>query len=212
MFWPGIYADLETVRVRCRECNVKQPSNAALPPRPLASPYYHFQMVANYCTIEAKAWLVLVDSFTGLVSVLFIHSEAKIIQEIFFTFGVAENITNYDRSQPRANEMETFLTRWGMDHRISSGYNPHSNRRSDTGVKTAKRPLMTGTKSYGCTDRDKASQALLQDRNTPIRDLNLSPAHLLFGLANRELFPVRPRHEKKLKMSANLIFKRKMST
>ena len=99
---------------------------------------------------------------------------------------MAENIANYDGSQLRANEMETFLTRWGMDHRISSDYNPHSNRRSEMSVKTAKIPLMTGTKSYGCPDWDKVSQALLQHRNTPIRDLNLSLAKLLFGQATQE--------------------------
>ena len=94
------------------------------------------------------------------------------MREIFSTFGVAENIATDDRSQFRANEMETFLTRWGVDHRISSDYSPHSNLRSEMGVKTAKIPLMTGTKSYGCPDWDKVSQ---------VRDLNLSPAHLLFG-------------------------------
>ena len=88
----------------------------------------------------------------------FIHRKATtkqqitIMREIFFTFGVEENIANYNGSQLRANEMETFLTRWEMDHRISSDYNPHSNRRSKMGVKTAKRPLMTGTKSFGCPD------------------------------------------------------------
>ena len=58
VFWPGIYAALE--------CNVKQPSQAALPPRPLASPDYPFQMIeADYCTIKAKMWLVQADRFTG---------------------------------------------------------------------------------------------------------------------------------------------------
>ena len=66
VFWPGIYADLEAVRARCGECNVKQPSQAALPPRPLASPDYPFQMIeADYCTIKAKMWLVQADRFTG---------------------------------------------------------------------------------------------------------------------------------------------------
>ena len=128
----------------------------------------------------------------------FIHRKATakqqitIMREIFSTFGVAENIATDDRSQFRANEMETFLTRWGVDHRISSDYNPHSNLRSEMGVKTAKIPLMTGTKSYGCPDWDKVSQALLQHRKTPVRDLNLSPAHLLFGRGFRDLLPVRP--------------------
>ena len=62
------------------------------------------------------------------------------MREMFSTFGVEENIATDDGSQFRANEMETFLTRWEVDHRISSDYNPHSNLRSDTSVKTAKYP------------------------------------------------------------------------
>ena len=54
VFWPGIYANLEAVRAGCGECNVKQPSQAALPPKPLASPDYPFQqIVADYCSIKA---------------------------------------------------------------------------------------------------------------------------------------------------------------
>jgi hypothetical protein len=42
VFWPGIFNNLEVIRARCRECNVKAPSQAALPPRQLASPEYPF--------------------------------------------------------------------------------------------------------------------------------------------------------------------------
>ena len=58
------------------ECNVKQPCQAALPPRQLASPDFPFKMiVADYCIIEDKRWLVLADKFTGWVSVFFFHRE-----------------------------------------------------------------------------------------------------------------------------------------
>ena len=51
VFWPGITKDLEEVRARCRECNFKQPSQAALPPKPMTSPEYPFQyIIADYCT------------------------------------------------------------------------------------------------------------------------------------------------------------------
>ena len=76
----------------------------------------------------------------------FFHREATakqritILQEMFSTFNVAENIATDDRSQFRANEIETFLSRWGVDHRIKSDYNPPSNLMSDTGVKTANYP------------------------------------------------------------------------
>ena len=106
--------------------------------------------------------------------------------------GDVLHISTDDGSQFRANEMENFLTRWGVEHRNSSNYNPHSNLRAETGAKTAKRLLMTSTKSDGSPDWDKVSQALLRHRNTPIRDLNLSPAQLPLGRAIRDLLPVRP--------------------
>ena len=62
------------------------------------------------------------------------------------------------------------------------------------GAKTAKRLLMTSTKSDGSPDWDKVSQARLRKRNRtkPNRDLNLFPAQLLFGYAIRDLLTVRP--------------------
>ena len=69
--------------------------------------------------------------------------------------------------------MEDFVARWGVDHRISADYNPHSNLRAETGVKTAKRTLMTSTHSDGSPGW-ASEQSLLQHRNTSVRDHNLS--------------------------------------
>ena len=73
-----------------------------------------------------------------------------ILRKMLSTFGVAENIATDDGSQFWANEMEMLLTRWEVSCRISSDYRPHLNLRAETGVKTTKRLLMTGTKSDGC--------------------------------------------------------------
>ena len=39
VFSPGIYNDLEVMRANCKECNVKAPSQEAIPPKPMASPH-----------------------------------------------------------------------------------------------------------------------------------------------------------------------------
>ena len=142
-------------------------------------------IVADYCTIKAKTWLVLADRFNRWVSVFYFPREAtakqliKILRKIFSTFDVAESIATDEGSRFIANEMENLLTRWGVKHRISSD--------SETGPK---RLLMTTTKSDGSPDWDNVSQALQGHRNTPIRDLNLSPARsfssvLLSGICSR---------------------------
>ena len=118
-------------------------------------------IVADYCTIKAKTWLVLADRFTGWVTIFFFPREAKakqlitILWEMFSTCGVWENVVTDGKSQFRA--MEIFLTRLGVEHRISSDYSPLSNLRTET----TKRPLMTTTKSDGSANWDKVSQALL---------------------------------------------------
>ena len=68
VFWPNINRDLEEIGARCSDCNVKAPSHEAIPPKPLESPDYPFQyVVADYCSIKAKTWLIFVKRFTGWV-------------------------------------------------------------------------------------------------------------------------------------------------
>ena len=87
--------------------------------------------------------------------------------------------------------VQEFLNRWGVEHSISADYNPHANLRAESSVKTAKRMLMSSTRSDGSPDWDHLSRALLQHRNTPIKGLGLSPAQLLFGRSIKDLLPVR---------------------
>ena len=43
VFWPNITRDLEEIRARCSEYNMKASSQAAIHPKPLVSPDYAFQ-------------------------------------------------------------------------------------------------------------------------------------------------------------------------
>ena len=81
-------------------------------------------IVADYCTIKAKTGLVLANRFTEWVSVFFFHKKATAMQlitilwEKFSTFGVAENIATDYGSQCRTNEINMFLARWEISHKI----------------------------------------------------------------------------------------------
>ena len=200
VYWPGLYKELEGRRNRCEACDKTAPSQSAMPPLPIQSPEYPFQMlVADYCTIKGKSWLIMADRFTGWVSVYYFCKEAtaqdliEILKIYFTTFGVAEHISSDDGSQFRSRIFANFLQRWGVDiHRVSSDYFPHSNLRAETAVKTAKRLLMTNTKSDGSPIWDRVSRALMAHRNTPVNDINFSPAQLLFGRPIRDFLPIRP--------------------
>ena len=64
--------------------------------------------------------------------------------------------------------------------------------RAETAVKTAKRLLTDNTRSDGSPDWDKIMRAVMQHRNTPLNDINLSPAQILFGRPMRDFLPVKP--------------------
>ena len=200
VFWPGIYGSLELVRNSCSYCNKNAPTQQRLPPRPLQLPDYPFQMiVADYCDIKGKSWLIVADRFTGWLSAYYFPKEAitgeliKLMKNHFSTFGVPENFTSDNGPQFRSKVFNDFLKQWGVnEHRISSDYFPHSNLRAESAVKTCKRMITANTTKEGSPIWDKILQAMMTHRNTPVNDLNFSPAQLLFGRPIRDFLPIKP--------------------
>ena len=66
---------------------------------------------------------------------------------------------------------------------------PQSNGRAEVGVKTAKRILLDNLNKDGSLDNDKVVAALLQYKNTPLPDIELSPAQILFHRELRDSVP-----------------------
>ena len=79
---------------------------------------------------------------------------------------------------------------------MSSAYYPLSSGRAEAAVKTAKRILMDNTGPMGTLNTDKVSVALLQYHNTPLREVNKSPAQLATGRQLRDGVPAEKQHYK----------------
>ena len=88
-----------------------------------------------------------------------------------------------------SHDGQSFLRAWGVHHRVSSAYYPQSNGRAELAVKVAKRILLENVGPRGDINNDKVACALLQYRNTPIKDIGLSPAQLLYGRTLRDYIP-----------------------
>ena len=91
-----------------------------------------------------------------------------------------------------SEDVQGCLTRWGVKHRLSSAYFPHSNSRAELAVKAGKRLLRDNVSRYGSLATDKVMRALMQYRNTPLTDLRLSPAQIVFNRQLRDFLPVLP--------------------
>ena len=81
------------------------------------------------------------------------------------------------------------MTAYGIQHRIISVGNPHTNSRAELGVMTVKRMLRDNVGADGSLDRAGISRALFQLCNTPDRDTKLFPANALFGRELRDFLP-----------------------
>ena len=170
-----------------------------MPPLPLASPDFPFQMVVgDYFTVKSKTWLVVADQFTGWLSLFYFPREAsatdliRILKDYFTRFGIAEQFASDSGPQFTSSLFQNFLKSWGIEHRTSSSYFPKSNLRAESAVKSAKRIVLDNTKSDGSPDLDKVARALMQHRNTPDSEYGISPAQLVFGRPIRDFLPVRP--------------------
>ena len=203
VWWPGITRDIESLRLQCGDCDVNAPSLPAAPPTQLDHPTYPFEHVcADYFFYLGHMYLVLVDRYSNWPSVFFPKNGnsivlVEILREYFATFGCPKVISTDQGSSFMSFEVEEFLQRWEVHHRVSSAYYPHSNLRAETAVKTVKRIIMGNVSADGSLDNDDFVAALLQYRNTPDRDLKLSPAQILFARELRDAVPV---HGSRLKL------------
>ena len=93
-----------------------------------------------------------------------------------------------------------FLKRWGVTHTLSSAYFPQSNGRAEVAVRITKRLLEDHVGPDGSLDSDGLVVALLQLRNTPDRESNLSAAEVLFG---RQLSDAMPTLDKSVSLFEN---------
>ena len=89
-----------------------------------------------------------------------------------------------------SSTVRDFFRRWKVEVRQSSAYYPKSNGRAEAAVRSAKAILRGNTSPGGGIDTDKVVLALLQYHNTPLRDGDRSPAHLLMGRQLRGGVPV----------------------
>lgn len=198
VWWPGWSDDVKRVREGCVSCTRSAPSQPALPPVSPPSPEYPFQMVSSdYFAHGGHTYLVLVDRYSGWPVVRRCREETAVelvtaLRDYFGVYGTPEEIATDGASVYVSATVQRFLEAWSVRHRVSSAYNPHSNLRAETAVKTIKRLIRDNTGVRGSLDTDKMTMALLAYRNTPDRDTLRSPAQVLFARQLRDAVPVEP--------------------
>ena len=203
VYWPGIDGDLAHCRSSCTPCNTNAPSQPAETLIMTPPPEYPFQKTAaDICHIKGTNYMVYADRLTGWIEIAHLQGDttsSKLIRffRTYFTrYGAPMEISIDGGTNLNSEEMRKFFESWGVSTRISSAYFAQSNGRAEAAVKTAKRVLMDNTGPGGTLNTDKVAVALLQYYNTPLRDVNKSPAQLATGRQLRDGIPTDVRHYK----------------
>ena len=196
VYWPGMEGDLQYQRNQCEACNVHAPS---LPEEELAlspPPDYPFQRtVVDMFQLNGYMYMAYADRLTGWLEIAhFPHGTTsqrlmKVLRTYFTRWGAPEEISTDGGTNLVSDEMSSFFKRWAVKVRLSSAQYPQSNGRAEAAVKTAKRIIRSNTGEGGTLDCDRASLAILEYLNTPIRIVNKSPAQLTIGRQLRDGVP-----------------------
>ena len=197
LFWPGMLQDIKTTRDQCRTCDIHSPSQPSLPPVQPEVPSYPFQHIcSDYFNLYGKEFCVVVDRLGGWYDIYHAAGGTMnlvgIFTKIFQDMGVAESLTTDGGTTYVSTQFRSFLREYGVHHRVSSVGFPHGNTRSEVAVKSAKRLLRSNITDRGDLNTVGITRALLEYRNTPDRDIGLSPAELLCGRQLKDFLPDKP--------------------
>ena len=202
VYWPGMDAQMRGFKDACADCLENSPSQQAEPLVLTPSPEWPFQKICmDYFELNGHAYLSIVDRFSGWLCIYHFRaggttsqSLISICRDIFIAYGAPDEISSDGGPQLTANKFNDFLVSWDVEHRTSSVSYPQSNGRAELGVKTAKRIIHNNVSPNGSLDNDQAARAILQYRNTPLTDINLSPAQILLHRQLRDSIPENPSH------------------
>jgi histone H3/H4 len=202
VYWPGMDAQMRNFKDSCADCLENSPSQKAEPLMLTPSPEWPFQQIcADYFELMNRSYLSIVDRFSAWLCIYHMKSGEltsqaliSICRDLFIQYGVAEEISSDGGPQFTAKVFQDFLTAWNVKHRLSSVGYPQSNGRAEAAVKAAKRIIHNNVSPSGSLDNDKVACAILQYRNTPLPDINLSPAQILFHRQLKDGVPAVPSH------------------
>ena len=198
VFWPGMTQDIHNIRDSCAHCNRNAPSQAATSPLPSHPPTRPFKKIfADYFDYAGRHFLIVGDRLSGWsdvfgtpagITVTGANALVRLLRSYFATFGVPEEIFSDGGPEFTAFVTQDFMRKWVIKHRVSSAYFPQSNGRAEVAVKAAKRLFISNISPNGDLNNDSFLRALLQLRNTPDPDCDLSPAEIVFGHPLRDAF------------------------
>ncbi|KAG1669986.1 hypothetical protein GQR58_017176 [Nymphon striatum] len=192
LFWINMPKDIKTKVENCHICqrhrNYQQKETLIqeeIPDRPwqkLATDVFYY---SNH------KYLVVADYYSKFFEMSKIpdvtsHTVIDRLKSHFACHGIPEILKSDNGPEYSSFEFKTFVNKYNIKHITSSPRYPQSNGFAERTVQTAKNLLKKAKE-----DKQDVEISLLELRNTPLKDLGLSPAEILMGRKTRSWLPIK---------------------
>ena len=149
-------------------------------------------MATDLFIFNGENYVVIVDYYSNFLEVERLKSTTSnaVIQSlkaVFARHGIPDIVMSDNGPQYSSDEFRKFALAWEFKHITTSPRYPSSNGKAESAVKICKTLLKKSQVS-----KSDLYLALLDHRNTPTEQTNLSPAQRLFGRQTRTLLTLSP--------------------
>ncbi|UYV79312.1 hypothetical protein LAZ67_17002102 [Cordylochernes scorpioides] len=184
IFWPGMNQSIKETVEKCKACLAYQPNQTKEPFMCHETPILPWNKIGmDIFSVETTQYLITVDYYSS-----------------FWELDILEHTTSesiiecYNGPQFISREFQKFLKTWKVVQITSSPYHSQSNGKAESAVKSAKM-LVKKAKH----EQEDLWLAILEWRNTPLKDLGFSPNQALISRRTQTLIPI---HKNLLKPKA----------
>lgn len=209
VYWPGLSRDIEDMIERCSICQRFSSNQKRDTLKPYEIPELAFGKVGmDVGTHEGKDILVIIDYYSKYIEAIPLVRKTdgamfKKLEVVFSIYGIPKMIFA-DNMPFQSFEFKRLAKELDIVVTTSSPLYPKSNGLSEKAVQIVKRMLIK-------SGFNGLWLSLLEYRNTPLSDLEISPTQLIFGKKTRSILP-EPKSQFNVKVVPNLNnnFKRKV--
>lgn len=191
LYWPNLNRDIENLVLSCQICEKYRFANGKEPllSHEKANRPWQF-LYSDILEYGGQNYLVVSDAYSNWIELRLLcdkstSSVIKILKSLFSQFGVPDRFVT-DNVPFSSQVFKSFANEYSFTTVTSSPFYPRSNGRSEKAVAICKNLLRRAR------DSGKDIQLLLLDyRNTPLNNVNVSPAQLFLNRVLKSKMPVR---------------------
>lgn len=187
LFWPGMSTEVTEKIKKCPVCLENRPNQQSEPLKSHEIPPLPWAKVGtDILHKNGRNYLITIDYYSKWPELTLLNSMTSTavitaLKSQFARYGSPSVVMSDNGPCYSSEQFRQFSQDWCFQHVTSSPAFPQSNGQAEKTVQTLKAMLEKADDPY---------KALLSYRNTPLEEVNLSPAQMLMGRRLRTSIPV----------------------